>query len=118
MSAARSTTDHETIRRWVEARGGFPARVVGTGAEGRGTGVLRIDYPGFSGESSLERISWEAFFETFDANELAFLYQDEQDSRFGKLVSRDSVDEDEGEDDEGSAEDDDEDEKAAKKNRA
>lgn len=98
MSAAKSTTDHETIRRWVEARGGFPARVVGTGAKGSGTGVLRIDYPGFSGESSLERISWEAFFETFDANELAFLYQDEQDSRFSKLVSRDS---DEDEDDAG-----------------
>lgn len=35
MTAARATIDHETIRRWVETRGGRPARVVGTGrAEG------------------------------------------------------------------------------------
>ena len=88
---SQTTTDHETIRRWVEERGGCPARVKGTGSDGD-PGVIRIDYSGFSGEESLEQITWDEFFEAFEANELAFLYQEEtkagDDSRFSKLVSR------------------------------
>ena len=87
----KTTTDHDTIRRWVEERGGRPARVKGTGSNGD-PGVLRIDFPGFSGEESLEPISWEEFFSAFEENNLAFLYQDETkeggESRFSKLVSR------------------------------
>jgi len=53
MSEAKTTTDHREIQKWVEARGGIPAHVKRTG-RGRGDlGVLRIDYPGFSGEESL-----------------------------------------------------------------
>ena len=51
-------------------------------------GVLRIDYPGYSGTESLERMSWDEWFDWFDRNELAFLYQDAKNSRFSKLVSR------------------------------
>ncbi len=95
MSAeAQVTTDHEEIQNWVEERGGSPARVKNTAKGGSG-GLLRIDYPGFSGEDTLEKISWEEFFEAFDENNLAFLYQDEtsdgKQSRFSKLVDRDSV---------------------------
>jgi len=61
--------------------------VKSTGA-GEDPGVLRIDYPGFSGQDSLERIGWDEFFEWFDRNNLAFLYQDKRNSRFSKLVSR------------------------------
>ena len=86
-----STTDHETIRRWVEKRGGHPARVKGTGARGD-AGLLRIDYPDYSGEETLERISWDDFFRKFDEANLAFLYQertaDGKESRFSKLVDR------------------------------
>jgi hypothetical protein len=85
--SARTTTDHETIRRWVEARGGRPARVKGTGGPGD-PGLLRIDFPGFSGEHTLEEISWDEWFKGFDANKLAFLYEDQPDSRFNKLISR------------------------------
>ncbi len=57
-------------------------------------GVLRIDFPGYGGEDSLERIELEDFFEKFDENELAFLYQSEMrdgdESRFFKFVSRES----------------------------
>ncbi|HVI71903.1 MAG TPA: hypothetical protein VM656_10495 [Pyrinomonadaceae bacterium] len=85
---SKTTTDHEEIRRWVEERGGHPARV-------EGTNLLRIDYPGFSGEQRLEEISWDDFFEIFDENNLKFLYQentkDGGQSRFSKLVDRDSV---------------------------
>ena len=85
-SEARTTTDHTTIRKWVEARDGKPARVK-TGGEG---GILRIDFG--EKEPHLEAISWEQFFEVFDENELAFLYQDKTSSgdtsRFNKFVNR------------------------------
>jgi hypothetical protein len=91
MSEAKTTTDHRQIQKWVEARGGIPAHVKRTG-RGRDLGVLRIDYPGFSGEESLERISWDDWFKAFDAHQLAFLYQDSvkggAKSRFSKLVAR------------------------------
>lgn len=88
MSSAKATIDHNTIRSWVEKHGGCPAHVKSTGGK-QDPGILRIDFPGFSGQQSLEKISWDEFFESFDANELAFLYQDE--GRFNKLVRRDSV---------------------------
>jgi hypothetical protein len=84
---SKATTDHNEIRRWVSQRGGYPARVDGTDEKG-GSGVLRIDYPGFSGEESLKPISWTEFFKGFERNKLAFLYDDADESRFSKLVSR------------------------------
>ncbi|HKE59331.1 MAG TPA: hypothetical protein VKB46_21630 [Pyrinomonadaceae bacterium] len=91
---SKVTTSHETIRRWVEERGGHPACVKGTKKSGS-IGVLRIDYPGFSGEETLEPVTWEEFFQTFDSNNLAFLYQNEtkdgKQSRFSKLIDRDST---------------------------
>src|SRR4051794_26576121 len=91
MASAEATIDRDEIRRWVEDRGGFPAHVPRTEGEGD-PGVLRIDYPGFSGEDSLERIDWEQWFKWFDRDNLAFLYQPEGENRFSKLVDRDSVD--------------------------
>lgn len=97
MSAeAKVTTDHEEIRNWVEERGGRPARVKNT-AKGKSSGLLRIDYPGFSGEDTLEAIEWDEFFVAFEENNLAFLYQEEtkggKESRFSKLIDRDSAQE-------------------------
>ncbi len=91
MAEAITTTDHDEIRRWVEARGGRPTAVRGTGGED--AGILRIDFddPGGDDDESLEQISWDEFFETFDNSDLAFLYQDEGDSRFNKFVSRAST---------------------------
>lgn len=95
-SESKVTTDHDEIRQWVEERGGHPARVKDTESK-NSPGLLRIDYPGFSGEGSLEKITWDEFFTGFDENNLAFLYQDEtkdgKQSRFSKLISRDSADE-------------------------
>jgi hypothetical protein len=91
MASAKATVDHDEIRKWVEARGGIPAHVKRTGSNRGNPGVLRIDYPGFSGEESLERIDWEQWFDWFDRDNLAFLYQDEKKSRFSKLVDRSSV---------------------------
>jgi hypothetical protein len=96
MSTTKTTTDHDVIREWTESRGGFPAHVIGTGdPEDGDAGLLRIDFPGYSGEGRLERIDWDVFFEKFDEKGLAFLYQDKtasgEPSFFNKLVSRESV---------------------------
>jgi hypothetical protein len=81
------TTNHDEIQRWVEARGGRPAVVKGT--QRRDSALLRIDYPGFSGEDTLEPIEWDEFFEIFDENNLGFLYQEKTadggQSRFRKI---------------------------------
>jgi hypothetical protein len=52
--AAKSTTDHDTIRTWVEERGGWPACVKATGGNDD-PGLFRIDFPGYSSEDSLEK---------------------------------------------------------------
>ena len=89
--AAKVTTDHEFIRHWVEERGGCPAAVKRT-SRARQPGIIRIDYPGYSGETSLAPITWDEFFEKFEEAGLAFLYQEERsgggESRFSKLVKR------------------------------
>ncbi len=97
MSRAKTTVNHEFIKQWVEERGGTPSQVKGTGTPEE-PGLLRIDYPGFSGEDSLEPVEWEAFFAAFEAKELAFLYQDEGESRFSKFISRDRMEEESAED--------------------
>jgi hypothetical protein len=92
MAEAKTTTDHDEIRRWVEQRGGRPARVIETG-EDDDPGILRINFnePGGDDDVGLEEISWDEWFGAFDENGLAFLYQDEGGSRFNKLVRRERV---------------------------
>ena len=90
MSSAETTTDHKKIKEWVEARGGTPTKVKGTGDSDE-EGVLRIDFG--EPEDSLEPISWDAFFSVFEESNLAFLHQDKTSdgstSRFFKFVKRD-----------------------------
>ena len=73
------------------ASGIVPATVRGTG-DGRGIGVLRIDFPGGAGEDQLEHVPWEDWLSTFDDSGLALLYQEHkangEDSTFAKLVRR------------------------------
>ena len=84
----KTTTDHDTIRAWAEARGGRPARVADTGDAG---GILRIDFQ--EPDEGLEEIDWDTFFEIFEDRGLAFLHQEQTadggKSRFNKFVSRD-----------------------------
>jgi hypothetical protein len=86
MSEAKTTTNHDQIRKWAESRDGYPA-MVETGGKG---GILRIDFG--EPEENLEPIDWETFFRIFEDNKLAFLYQDEVKgggtSRFNKFVER------------------------------
>lgn len=89
----KTTTDHEEIRRWAEERGGTPAEVMGT--ERGGTGMIRIDFPGFSGEGKLRPIAWDEWFEKFDASGLALIYQENlasgERSNFNKLIARETA---------------------------
>lgn len=91
--SSTTTTDHDTIRRWAEDRGGKPSAVAATGSADD-PGIIRIDFPGYSGEGSLQEISWDEWFEAFEENNLALVYQettaDGEKSNFNKIVSRES----------------------------
>jgi len=97
VASARRTIDHDTIVAWVEEHGGQPAHVKRTGNSSSDPGVLRIDFPGYSGTETLEQLDWDTWFDAFEGNRLAFLYQDTlaigQPSRFSKLVRRTPDDE-------------------------
>ena len=88
MSQAKTTTNHDEIRRWAEERKGRPS-VVRTG-KGKG-GILRFDFG--EKDEKLEEISWEEFFQIFEDSHIAFLHQDKtadgKTSRFFKFVERD-----------------------------
>ncbi len=92
--SAHPLTDHDEIRQWAEERGAAPACVRGTGGKGD-IGMIRLDFPGFSGEESLEHISWDDWFEKFDESGLALMVQDKlgsgEPSNFNKLVSRETA---------------------------
>ncbi len=92
---SKTTTDHETIPKWAEERGGKPAAVKSTHKEGEDVGIIRIDFPGYSGEESLEEISWDEFFEKFDDADLALVYEEKtskgEKSNFNKLVKRETA---------------------------
>ena len=96
-STSHTTTNHKEIRKWAEERGAKPSCVKGTGGKGD-TGLLRLDFPGYSGEDSLQHISWEEWFEKFDEQKLALLYQKEtkagEKSNFNKLISRSTAEKD------------------------
>jgi hypothetical protein len=90
-AAAQPLTGHREIRAWAEARGARPACVKGTGGR-NDPGMIRLDFPGFTGAKSLQEISWREWFSQFDANNLALLVQEQtrqgQKSNFNKLVRR------------------------------
>jgi hypothetical protein len=78
-----STKDHDTIRRWAEERGGKPVRV-------RDTGVIELDFPGYSGGDRFEEIAWDDWFRVFDERNLELQYQettkDGERSNFNRLT--------------------------------
>ena len=91
---ARVATDHDEIRNWAEQRGAKPACVKGTEREDASC-LLRLDFPGYSGEGSLEHISWDRWFRVFDNRSLALIVEDRmadgRPSNFNKLVNRETA---------------------------
>lgn len=71
-----ATRSHEVIQHWADERQAQPATVPGTEHGGR-PGVLRFNFPGYGGQS-LQAISWDDWFKTFDERDLVFLFQEHQ----------------------------------------
>jgi len=89
-AASYTTTDHEVIRAWGEARSGRPATVADT-EDSSGGGVLRIEF-----DADVDRLAgsdWDTFFRVFDERGLGFRYQERNShaevSTFNKLVRAD-----------------------------
>src|SRR5579864_3373136 len=91
---SRVLTDHDEIRNWAEERDAQPACVRGTGSE-EDVGMIRLDFPGYSGETSLEPIEWDEWLQKFDENNLALLVEDEtaggEQSNFNKIIGRETA---------------------------
>ncbi|MGZ8995070.1 MAG: hypothetical protein ACXW25_05980 [Rhodospirillales bacterium] len=86
---SKTTTDHETIRKWAESRGGRPAAVASTHG-GKDPGIIRIAFQ--DDKESLDDVTWDELFAKFEESKLAFLYQEQtkdgEVSRFFKFVKR------------------------------
>ena len=78
-STSNTTTDHNEIKKWVESHDGKPAQVRDA------KGLLRIEFQ--DTEDNLEPIEWDRFFELFEENKLALIYQ--EDTTFCKFINRD-----------------------------
>jgi hypothetical protein len=89
---ANALTDHETIRRWAEARGARPARVrrAGDASAGLATSDICLDIPGTMPDGTVEPISWHEWFRRFDELGLALLIENanRQPSTFNLLITR------------------------------
>lgn len=76
----QETNNREDIQKWVEERGGVPAIVGGT------KDLLRIKFQ--DNEDNLEEISWTEFFNLLESNNLLFVYDEEEDSRFCTFTNK------------------------------
>lgn len=87
MADSKVTTDHEEIRQWVEEHDGRPAAVpIQTDRGSRR--VVKIYFPDQYVNDPIEDITWDEFFSQFEEKDLAFIYQDDEDSRFFRIVER------------------------------
>ncbi|OFZ80635.1 MAG: hypothetical protein A2603_10870 [Bdellovibrionales bacterium RIFOXYD1_FULL_55_31] len=93
-NGSKMTTNRNEIIKWAEARGAKPTRIKGTGGR-NDIGMIRLDFPGYSGAKSLEPISWDQFFKKFDESNLALVYREKtaggERSNFNKLIGRETV---------------------------
>ncbi len=97
MALSKTTQDHEEIQQWAEQRGAKPGEVASTESKD-GPGILRIMFPKapHHKDDALKEISWDEFFEKFDASGLALVYQEQTaegaESNFNKLIHPDDAD--------------------------
>jgi len=103
--SAKVTTDHNVILRWAQDRGGRPAAVTLRPGHNH-TPSVSIDFPGHPAHAtiaeawsasgaSIAPLTWDEFFEKFEQDGLAFLYQERtctgMPSRLFRIVSRQGV---------------------------
>jgi hemerythrin superfamily protein len=82
-----ATRSHDVIRRWAEERRAAPATA--PGGDAQRPRVLRFNFPGY--DKSLQEVSWDVWFGSFDERDLVFIYQEHMKagnpSNFFKLDS-------------------------------
>ena len=84
------TIDPDTIRAWVEERGGEPMKKRGTGHSTMDPAILAVTFPG-TDDQSLEPLSWEDWLAQLDEQELAAVMQGEGADSMVKIVRKDRV---------------------------
>lgn len=72
---ANQTIDHDTIRAWVEEHGGQPA-LTRRVPEVPDKGDLSLEFLADGQEPELITISWADFFQRFEDEHLAFVYEE------------------------------------------
>lgn len=83
MSESRTTIDHDEIKAWAKSHNAEPAVVEPEGeAE---TSILRFKIA--NDPQELDTITWDHFFDIFEANKLALVHQGDA-TTFNKFVSR------------------------------
>lgn len=92
MNLTRVTTEHEQILRWADDHGAVPVRMKRAAREQDDPGALRFQFPEI-GLDAVETLTWDQFFDEFEALELAFVYQEDLETgrttTWNKLVRRD-----------------------------
>jgi len=78
----KETKNGIEIEKWVTERDGIPAKIEGT------KDLLRIKFDNL--EDKLIPITWFEFFQVFESNNLTFLYEDSDESRFCKFIGSES----------------------------
>lgn len=74
--AMKYTIDNDEIRAWIEERGGVPAVLKGVSEEGEESpDMLHISFD--PNDPNMEEMDWEEFFERFENENLALVYDDE-----------------------------------------
>lgn len=85
------TQHHNTIKQWVETRGGRPCVEINKNNE---TEFLQIHFPDLKKEN-LRFIGWDEWFRIFDRNNLAFWYQEQTEagevSLFNEIVDQETA---------------------------
>ena len=84
-------SDHETIRRWAEARGMQPCRVDGDDAAAQHVSVVIRLHPAEAAKPpSLRDVSWNEWFLAFDSADLVLMIEEaaRQPSAIYRIVPR------------------------------
>jgi len=84
------TLHPDTIRNWVQERGGEPMKKRGTGHSNMDPAVLDIAFPGKE-DASLEPIAWDEWLAHLDEQELAAVMQGEGAGSMIKIMRKDRV---------------------------
>jgi len=86
MAMSRPTTDHTTIQTWACSQGIVPVEQLPSRIDGE-PALLRLVHANHAEEvQRYRKLSWEEFFLKFDSLDLAFFYDDSEDSTGDNVI--------------------------------